>query len=100
MAKDNEETWPPFTADDPLDGFFARYPGYKSHLENIERAAHYGHLAGLVLRDRQSGAPVPVVVAVVPDSQGNVEFFPLARLFTGNPYEELIGPGEEDQNVC
>lgn len=94
-----EDVWPPFSAGESLEGFFARYPGYQSHLNNIEQAVRYGHLAGLALRDRQTQAPVPVVVAVVPDGQGNVEFFPLARLFTGNPYEELVGPGEEDKDA-
>jgi hypothetical protein len=91
----NDETWPAFTADESLEGFFARYPGYRAHLTNIQRAVRNGDVALTVLRDRQSGVPVPVVVAIAPTAKDEVTFFPLAKLFAGNPYEELVGPFDE-----
>lgn len=95
ITPDDSEDWPAFTAEEPLDGFFARYPGYRAHLTNIQRAVRNGDIALTVLRDRQSGVPVPVVVAIAPTAKDEVTFFPLAKLFAGNPYEELVGPFEE-----
>lgn len=89
-----EDAWPVFTAEEPLEGFFARYPGYDAHLKNIKLAALRGELALTVVRDRQTGVPVPIVVAVVTHKK-EVTFFPLAKLFAANPYEEVTGPFEE-----
>lgn len=95
ISPDEGEDWPAFTADEPLEGFFARYPGYQAHLTNIQRAVRNGDIALTVLRDRQTGVPVPVVVAIAPTSKDEVTFFPLAKLFSGNPYKELVGPSDE-----
>lgn len=88
------EVWPVLTADEPLEGFFARYPGYRAHLENIKRAVNYGHIALMAMKDQATGIPVPVVVAIAPD-EGGQAIFPLAKLFTANPYEELAAPVPE-----
>ena len=70
--------------------------GHRKNLDTIIRAATACDLAVLECQDRQTRAPVPVLVAVHQDDGGQFVFTPLARMFTGNPYEELIGPGEED----
>ena len=89
-----EEDWPAFTADEPLEGFFARYPGYRAHLKNLEMAARRGEMALTVVRDQKTGIPVPIVVAVVKEKK-EVTFYPLAKLFAANPYQEVTGPFEE-----
>lgn len=98
VTPDEGEAWPVLTADEPLEGFFARYPGYRSHLENIQRAVRYGHIALMAMKDQTTGIPVPVVVAIAPD-QGGGTIFPLAKLFTANPYEELMAPVQEAVNA-
>lgn len=87
--------WPVFTADEPLEGFFARYPGFRSHLENIQRAVRYGHIALLAMKEQATGIPVPVVVAIAPGQGDQMNIFPLAKLFTANPYQELAAPVQE-----
>lgn len=96
IAPDEGEAWPVLTADEPLEGFFARYPGYKSHLENIQRAVRYGHIALMAMKDQATGIPIPVVVAIAPDQGDQAAIFPLAKLFTANPYLELVPPVQQE----
>ena len=70
--------------------------GHRTNLETITRAAKNADLAVLECQDRLTRAPVPVLVAIHQDDEGQFVFTPLARMFIGNPYEELLGPGEED----
>jgi len=70
--------------------------GHRKNLDTIIRAAKLDDLAVLECRDRLTGAPTPVLVAVHQDREGQYVFTPLARLFVGNPYEELLGPGEDE----
>ena len=70
--------------------------GHQKHLDTIMRAARAHDLAVLECQDRLTHAPVPVLVAVHQDDDGQYVFTPLARMFTGNPYEELLGPEEEE----
>ena len=69
--------------------------GHRKNLDTIIRAADARDLAVLECRDRLTLAPVPVLVAVHQDDAGQYIFTPLARMFTSNPYEELLGPEEE-----
>ena len=71
--------------------------GHRSNLDTIVRAAENGDLAILECSRRLTGEPVPVLVAVHRDETGYFVFTPLALMFTDNPYEELIGPGEEER---
>ena len=68
--------------------------GHKTNLDTIIRAADNGDLAVLECMDRLSHQPVSVLVAVHQDAAGQYVITPLARMFTGNPYAELLGPGE------
>ena len=70
--------------------------GHRKNLDTIIRAATARDLAVLECQDRLTRAPVPVLVAIHQDDEGQFVFTPLARMFMGNPYEELIGPAEED----
>lgn len=94
ITPDQSDEWPAFTADEPLEGFFARYPGYDAHLKNIKQAVMRGEIALTVVRDRQTHVPVPIVVAVVKGKK-DVTLYPLAKLFATNPYKEVTGPFEE-----
>jgi hypothetical protein len=95
VTPEESDAWPTFTADEPLEGFFARYPGYRAHLTNIQRAVRYGHIALLAMKEQATGIPVPVVVAIAPGQDNQMNIFPLAKLFTANPYEELAAPVQE-----
>ena len=66
---------------------------YRQHLEVIRHAADDNALAVLECTDRQSGLPVPTLVAVGRQN-GEYIFYPLAKLFIGNPYDELLSPTE------
>ena len=67
-------------------------PGYIANFQTLLRAGDNGDLALLDCRDRATGAPVRVVAAVCTDPDG-VTFVPLAKLFDGDPHEELDPPG-------
>jgi len=69
--------------------------GHRKNLDTILRAADARDLAVLECRDRTTHEPVPVLVAVHQDATGQYIITPLARMFTGNPYAELLGPDEE-----
>lgn len=66
-------------------------PGYKHNFELIKRAADAGDLALMECTDAKTGAPVSVVCAVEVKN-GEYTFIPLAKLFDGNPYEEVLPP--------
>jgi len=66
-------------------------PGHKHNFELIKRAADAGDLALMDCTDAKTGAPVSVVCAVEV-KKGEYTFIPLAKLFDGNPYEEVLPP--------
>ena len=65
--------------------------GYKLNFETLLAAAINGDLA-LVECTAQEGRPVMTVCAVFMDDEGMYNTVPLAKLFDGNPYEELNPP--------
>lgn len=65
--------------------------GHKANFKTLELACRNGDLALLECTDAATGAPVTVIVAV--QQRGDqYEFVPLAKLFDGNPYDELTPP--------
>lgn len=66
--------------------------GYKANLETIKRAADNKDLALMECTDAKTGEPVVVLCAVWRNDEGGFNMVPLAKLFDGNPYEELIPP--------
>lgn len=64
----------------------------KNNFNTILRAAHNDDLALLDCTDAKTGEQVPTLVAVSRDEEGNYTFTPLARLFSGDPYEEVLPP--------
>jgi len=69
--------------------------GEKANFKTVQKAAKAGQLALLECTDAKTGNRVPVIVAVnvtrQPDEEA-YEFIPLARMFTGNPYDEVLPP--------
>lgn len=72
----------------------------ESRFETLRKAIIDGDACLMVCRDRELGSPVIAVCAVNTfsghgDSQ-ELEFVPIAKIFTGNPYAELVTPMEEE----
>lgn len=65
--------------------------GYKANFQTLQRACRNGDLALLECTDKATGAPVIVVCAVGRDA-GEYVLSPVARMFDGNPYDELNPP--------
>ncbi len=65
--------------------------GHKANFETLKRACDNGDLALLECTDVVSGKPV-IVIAAVGRDDGDYTFFPLAKMFDGNPYDELNPP--------
>lgn len=68
--------------------------GYKKNFETMLLAAKHGDLCLVDCQDKATGKPVRVVCAVNRMSE-ELELAPLAKLFDGNPYDELNPPNIE-----
>lgn len=66
--------------------------GYKANFDTLCRAAKNNDLAIMECTSAATGEPVMVVCAVGRDTDGSYVFSPVAKMFDGNPYEELIPP--------
>jgi len=73
--------------------------GYKSNFETLKRAAENGDLALVECADAVTGEPVITVCAMSYEGNGDISMAPIAKMFNGNPYEELLPPtlGEEEK---
>lgn len=65
--------------------------GHKSNFNTLLKAAGSNDLALMECDDRATGKKVAVVCAVYV-TDGVYTFVPIAKLFDGNPYEELNPP--------
>lgn len=65
--------------------------GYKPNFETLQRAGRCDDLALAECTDVKTGARVAVVCAVQ-RSGDSVEMVPLAKMFDGDPYEEVLPP--------
>lgn len=68
---------------------------YKANFNTMLLAAENKDLALLDCQDKKTGEQVHVVCAVYHDSEGQYNFVPLAKMFDGDPYEEVNPPSEE-----
>jgi hypothetical protein len=68
--------------------------GYKANLATIQRAAADGRLALVDCQDAATGRTVVVLAAIGFDG-GEHTIVPLAKMFDGNPYEELNPPNPD-----
>lgn len=74
--------------------------GYKANFETLKRAAHDGDLALMECADKVTGKTVVVICAVGRGRvAGEYVFSPLAKMFDGNPYDELNPAGFEEKAV-
>lgn len=65
--------------------------GYQINFQTLLRAAKAGDLAIMECTDKKTGKPVITVCCV--SYEGNeYDFTPIAKMFDGNPYEELEPP--------
>jgi hypothetical protein len=71
-------------------------PGYKTNFETIKKACRSGDLALLECKLKETGATVIVLCAMQANGDGTVSPVPLAKMFDGNPYEELEDPTQGD----
>jgi len=69
-------------------------PGYKTNYETLLRAAKAGDLALVECTSIETGEPV-FVICSVHVSDGEYVMTPLAKMFDGNPYEEVAPPSSE-----
>ena len=66
--------------------------GHKTNLSTILQAARDGNLGLIECQDAETGEPVVVLAAFSRQDDGEVVVTPMARLFDGNPYEQLLIP--------
>lgn len=66
--------------------------GYVKNLDMIIQAAKNGDTALMECTDAVTGQTVIALCAVYQDEQEQFNFVPLAKMFDGNPYEELNPP--------
>jgi hypothetical protein len=66
----------------------------KANFHTLQKACKTGRLAVLDCQDAKTGESIPVIVALNGNGQ-EYELVPLAKMFVGNPYEELKPPNPE-----
>lgn len=71
-------------------------PGYKANFETLRRAAAAGDLALVDCQDKSTLKPVRVICAMQRERDG-ITMVPLAKLFDGDPYEELNPPNPDGE---
>ena len=69
---------------------------YKHNFETLQRACRSDNLALMECTDAATGKKVIVVVAVDKSPSGEYLMVPVAKMFDGNPFEELIPPQLSD----
>jgi len=70
--------------------------GYKANFETLLRAVGNGDAILFECQDKNTGNTVIAICAVSVDEEGMVSVSPLARMFDGNPFDELLPPAEEE----
>lgn len=65
--------------------------GHKANFEMLLKAAKNNDLALMECMDVVTGKPV-YAICLINREDGAVSMAPVAKLFDGNPYEELIPP--------
>jgi len=72
--------------------------GYKHNFNQLLRAVSSGDAALLETTEKATGRTVIVVVAVTFDGS-EYHLVPMARMFDGNPYDELDPPSASSERV-
>jgi len=66
--------------------------GYKANFETMRKAFENGEVCLMECTDAKTGAMVVAVCAVQREADGDFTMIPVAKMFDGNPYEELLPP--------
>lgn len=69
--------------------------GHKTNFDTLVRAIKNGDVALLECTDRATKEPVMVICAVNRIDEDNIEFAPFAKMFSGDPFEEVLPPALE-----
>lgn len=69
--------------------------GYKKNLETLVEASDNEALCLMECTDKITGKTVIVICATYVDEDNQYNSVPLAKMFDGNPYDELNPPMEE-----
>lgn len=69
--------------------------GHKANFNTLELAFYRGDICLMECTDKKTGEPIPVICAISKtkdDPKDDVNLVPLAKMFLGNPYEEVDPP--------
>lgn len=66
--------------------------GHKSNFNALLRAAKNGDLALLECYDAKTNTPVFTICMANRGADRSITFVPVAKMFDGNPYDELMPP--------
>ena len=69
--------------------------GYKANFDTLIRAAKHSDLALVECQDKTTRQPVYVACAMQREPDGEISMIPIARMFDGNPYDELNPPNPD-----
>jgi len=70
--------------------------GQKNNFDALSKAFEEGRVALLDCIDNATGVHVAVICAVNVEEDESYSFVPFAKMFNGNPYEEVTSPTDED----
>ncbi len=73
--------------------------GYKQNFETLLRAIANKAACLMECKDAKTGEPVIAVCALQREADGAFTMVPIAKMFDGNPYEELIPPMMDDADT-
>lgn len=71
--------------------------GYIANFNTLTKAFKNKNVALVETSDKATGKKVYVICAVQRDGE-MIEIVPFAKLFDGNPYDELVPPLEDAEN--
>lgn len=69
--------------------------GYRQNFQTLLDAVGNNQAALVECKDAATGKPVMVICALSFSEDGSVTMSPFAKMFDGNPYEELLPPTDE-----
>lgn len=68
--------------------------GHKANFQTLLKAVDNDDVCLMACIDKETGETIPVICAMQysGDEKEPIEFVPIARMFLGNPYEEVEPP--------
>lgn len=71
--------------------------GFEPNFNTLIRAVKSGEICLVACTDSKTGETVPTICAMSHLPNGDYDLVPLAKMFTGNPYEELCPPDTNEK---